>query len=362
MRYVCFAFAFVLMCSSCSMFQERETNIRHMTDSTGFATRSAQMDTVMARINREFSIQLENISGLYDSNLHWKLAISPHDDYAYSSYLYPAVFKNIKADVLILIGVFHKAKYFDTDNAIVMGNHTHWAGPYGNTKVSEYNWKIIEKLPDSVVVPKDTMMQVEHSLEALLPFIQYFNRDAEIIPLIIPYTSLENMKIFSGQLAKIIAGIARENEWTWGKDFAIVISTDAVHYGDEDWGGNNYAYYGTDITGYRQAIEHEIEIIDSCLLGLVTEEKIIRFIDYTVEKDDYKQYKWTWCGRYSVPFGLYTTWHLQNLLNQQPLKGHFIEYANSIDHPKLELEDIGMGTTAPANDHHWVGHTVVGYK
>lgn len=362
MKSIWFAFACILFFTSCNTFHQREANIRQMIDSVGFATQAVQMDSVMNRINRDFEQQLENISLLYDTGINWKVAIAPHDDYAYASYLYPAIFKNINADVLFLIGVFHKAKYFDTYDAIVMGKQTAWAGPYGNTKVSEYNREIINALPDSIIVAKDSMMQIEHSLEAFLPFIQYYNRDAEIIPIIIPYTKLDNMKEFSWQLANIIADIARDNEWKWGKDFAIVISTDAVHYGDESWGDNNFAFYGTDISGYRKAVEHENEIIDSCLSESLTEEKILRFVDYTVDKDDYKQYKWTWCGRYSVPFGLYTAWHLQDLLGEKPLNGHFIEYANSIDHPMLEVEDLGMGTTAPANDHHWVGYTIVGYK
>lgn len=39
----------------------------------------------------------------------------------------------------------------------------------------------------------------------------------------------------------------------WGRDFCIVISTDAVHYGDKEWGGKNYAPYGTDSAGYAKA-------------------------------------------------------------------------------------------------------------
>lgn len=359
MRYLLFGILILIIATSCN---NKKENIRVMIDEVGFATDSTQMDSVVARIDRDFEIQLKNIEGFYDSSISWKAAISPHDDYAYASYLYPAVFKNVKADVLFLIGVFHKARHFDTYDAIVMGNHTAWAGPYGNTRVSEYNQKLIKKLPDSVVVVKDTMMQVEHSLEALLPFIQYYNPDAEIVPMIIPYANLNNMKTFSRQLAEVIAEFAEDNEWTWGEDFAIVISNDAVHYGDEDWGGDDYAPYGTDASGYRMAVEHERRIIDSCLLEKLAEDKIIRFVDYTVEKDDYKQYKWTWCGRYSIPFGLYTCWHLQQLLGEPDLNGNFIEYATSIDHPILEVEDLGMGVTAPANDHHWVGYTGIGYR
>jgi hypothetical protein len=57
----------------------------------------------------------------------------------------------------------------------------------------------------------------------------------------------------------------------------LLISSDAVHYGDEEWGGNNYAPYGTDSTGNAQAVAHELEIIRTCFTGALTQEKIERF-------------------------------------------------------------------------------------
>jgi len=147
----------------------------------------------------------------------------------------------------------------------------------------------------------------------------------------------------------------------WGEDFAIIISTDAVHYGDQDWGGTNLAPYGADSAGYKKAVAHEYEIINNTLTGEITPEKIKQFTHYTVQDTNYKEYKWTWCGRYSVPMGLLTAYYLEKDLNQN-LKGTLVGYATSIDHPKLKVEDLGMGITAPANIHHWVGYAALGYK
>ena len=47
-------------------------------------------------------------------------------------------------------------------------------------------------------------------------------------------------------LAEALKKAAGKRSWQWGKDYAIAISSDAVHYGDEDWGGKNFARYGTD--------------------------------------------------------------------------------------------------------------------
>ncbi len=89
----------------------------------------------------------------------------------------------------------------------------------------------------------------------------------------------------------------------------------AVYYGDEDWDGKNFAYFGTDEKGYSDAVSYEYDIIDSCLTGPITPDKIKQFTCYTTMEDDYKEYKWTWCGRYSIPLGLYTAYHLEQLVN-----------------------------------------------
>ena len=104
-----------------------------------------------------------------------------------------------------------------------------------------------------------------------------------------------------------------------------------------------------------------MEIIKTCLIGPITPEKIKKFTEYTVKRKDYHAYKWTWCGRYSVPFGLLTSYHLSKLLDRNP-EGTLLGYASSIDHAHLRVDDLRMGTTAPANIHHWVGYVAVGYK
>jgi len=57
-------------------------------------------------------------------------------------------------------------------------------------------------------------------------------------------------------------------------------------------------------------VEHEAMIIDSCLKGEVVPEKIRLFSKYTLNPENFREYKWTWCGRYSVPLALYTSYYL----------------------------------------------------
>ena len=82
---------------------------------------------------------------------------------------------------------------------------------------------------------------------------------------------------------------------------------------------------------------------------------------YTIDDNNFKDYKWTWRGRYSVPFGLLTSFYLQKLFDIK-LTGTLVGYATSLDHPHIPVSDIGMGVTAPANIRHWVGYPAIGYK
>jgi hypothetical protein len=154
----------------------------------------------------------------------------------------------------------------------------------------------------------------------------------------------------------------KEQQLVWGVDFSIAISNDCVHYGDQSWGGKNYAPFGTDTAGYRSATNFDMNIISECLIDRVEPQRIRRFFEYTVAIDNYKEYAWTWCGRYSVPFGLLTGFHLQSLLGNIPLEGQMLRYATSLRGKRVPVDDLGMSVTAPATMRHWVGYVAMGYR
>ena len=334
------------------------------TDSVGFATTARQMDSVM---NRIFTIQGQKILNSWKQNkvvksTMWKTVICPHDDYCYAGWLYPVVLRNIKAATVILVGVAHKAKKFGLEDKIIFDDFDQWAEPYGPVSVSVLREKIMNRLPSSTYVVHDSMHAAEHSLEAIIPVLQYYNRNVEIVPILVPYMSFDKMTGLSSSLARALTQVMQDQSLEWRRDIAIVISTDAVHYGDEEWGGQDYAPYGCDSTGYRAALAHEHEIISGCLLGSLSTEKIRRFTQYTVQDTNYHTYKWTWCGRYSVPFGLLLSINLEQNLHTSPMRGLLLGYGNSIMQPPIPVQDLGMGKTAVADLHHWVGYAAIGYR
>jgi hypothetical protein len=103
--------------------------------------------------------------------------------------------------------------------------------------------------------------------------------------------------------------------------------------------------------------------MSDCFEGELQREQVERFTRHTLAEHDHRQYKWTWCGRYSVPFGLLTAWHLCRRRRAAPLSGTILGYATSLDDQRVKVDDLdGMGVTAPATLRHWVGYAAVGYR
>ena len=81
--------------------------MRGLADTVGFAHLDRQMDEVMKRIKARDGAAPERIfrEKAVSAGDRWRMAIAPHDDYAYVGSLYPLVLANIKACTVIVFGV-----------------------------------------------------------------------------------------------------------------------------------------------------------------------------------------------------------------------------------------------------------------
>lgn len=357
MKYLNPVFAFLLLtaiiagCGNNTTVSESRNKVRPLVDTVGFAQYPWQMDSLMARIVRS--------GWKSDTGEPWKLAVCPHDDYTYVGSLFPELLQHVKAPTLILLGVAHRAARLGISDSLVFDTFKYWKGPWKDVPVSPVREELLERLAGKYAIVSDTLQRVEHSLEALIPYLQYFNREISIIPVLVPAMSPDRMEECGNALASAVGEVAAKHKWQWGKDFAIIVTTDAVHYGNEEWGGADYAFFGCDTAGNRKARDHEAEIISRCLTGNVDKNNFRLFSTYTIKPDNYKEYKWTWCGRYCVPVALYTSYFLNG---SKPLSGELIGYSTSITSQHINVGDLGMGTTAIATGCHWVGYAATGYR
>lgn len=342
-----------------------ESSIRGQMDIIGFASTPEQMESVVKQGSELAKPQWENLQQKYEWNDEtvFKAGICPHDDYYYASRFYSLLIPRIKAKRVIIFGVFHKARHFGMENVMVFDDFTSWRGPKGSISVSSLREEITGKLkPESFVISNYAQM-VEHSVEPIAYFLQACNPEVEIVSILVPYMNWKRMGELSGELSGILAEIMRANSWKFGEDVAIICSADAVHYGDAGWGGGDYADFGVDITGYDKAVQRDIGLAKDFLSGKMSDEKLQGFLYSCTDSADIKQYKITWCGRFSIPFGLLTANKLALELEGKSLIGYLLDYGTSVSEVSLDLKGLEpMGVTAPNNLHHWVGYGALGYK
>jgi AmmeMemoRadiSam system protein B len=336
---------------------------RGLADPIGFAHTRRQIEAVVERIGSKDGERLERRlrdAGVTEDDC-WRVAIAPHDDYAYAASMYPLALRNVRARVVVIFGVAHKARQLGLEDVLIFDSFTHWRGPYGDIAVSPLRERMLATLSAKSYIVHDDMQAIEHSVEAKLPFLQHASRDLTFVPILVPAMTFARMDALAGALAAALA-VAMQG-LDWGRDVALVSSTDAVHYGDEGWNGRDFAFFGADAQGHAKAVAHEHAIMRDCFDGELRPERIEKFTRYTLADHDHREYKWTWCGRYSVPFGLLTAWHLQQRRRERPLSGTILGYATSLDDQRIDVADLdGMGVTAPATLRHWVGYAAVGFR
>jgi AmmeMemoRadiSam system protein B len=337
-------------------------NQRGQMDVVGFASTGEQMLAVVAQSMALASSRQDVLRGEHGwgDNTTFSAAICPHDDYYYAGRLYALLMPYLKTDTVILFGVFHKARVWNVRDKLVFDSFETWRGPFGPVEVSPIRDEIIAKLPKDACVVDNDMQQVEHSVEAIVPWLQAFNPKVQIVSILVPYMEWETMDRLAAELSDALATIMREKGWQLGKDVALISSADAVHYGDAGWGGSNFAAFGTDPDGYKKAVNRDLHLAESTLCDAVTRPRLEKFLYTCVDRKDVSQYKLTWCGRFSVPFGINVASRLNEELNGQQLVGTLLDYGTSVGEVPVEVD--GLGVTAPNNLHHWVGYPAIGYQ
>jgi AmmeMemoRadiSam system protein B len=287
-------------------------------------------------------------------------AISPHDDYLYAGRLYYPLFSHIKTKEAVIFGVTHgtvRNEIKGLDSILILDNYQLWPGvlkPIAPSPLREY---LKSHLRPNYFIVNNHAQELEHSIEALLPFLQYFNPDVKITPIMVAPMPLEKMEEISTDLARVISAYIKENHLTPGKDIFFLISADGNHYGKDF---NNLAF-GEGQEAWEKARAFDQQLIANFMTGIIDQKKIIgltgefwgkTYLDY---KNSY------WCGKYSIPFGLLTTEKIIHQTTGKKLKGVLFRYSDSYSEGVLPLRKIGLGTTAPFSLRHWVSYAAIGY-
>jgi AmmeMemoRadiSam system protein B len=337
---------------------------RGQLDTRGFPSTAGEMDAVLEMARELARPRHEELAGLgLDPQEPFLAGVCPHDDYVYAARLYALLLPHIRARTVLLFGVFHRARLFGIRDRLVFDAYERWHGPYGDIPVSSLRGDVLARLrPDSYVVD-DTMHMAEHSVEAILPFLQALRRDVEILPVLVPYMDWERLQELARELAGVLQELMGGKGWEVGRDLAILCSADAVHYGDMGWDGMSYAPFGTRVEGYRMAVARDLALARDLLGGPLEEERLEAFLHACVDPRDVTRYRVTWCGRFSIPFGLRVLLEMTRLKVQAPPEGLLLDYGTSLSEYGLDPKRLdSIGATAPASLRHWVGYAALGWR
>jgi AmmeMemoRadiSam system protein B len=143
--------------------------------------------------------------------------IAPHAGYVFSGGCAGKAFGSIIVPkTVILLGANHRG----FGHPFAVDGHDSWQTPLGN---AEIDTELREKLvADSKVFAIDSVAaSQEHSLEVQIPFIQYLNPGAKILPITTAMADLERLKTGATEIVALVKD---------DPDVLIVASTDMSHY------------------------------------------------------------------------------------------------------------------------------------
>jgi AmmeMemoRadiSam system protein B len=287
-------------------------------------------------------------------------AISPHDDYLYAGRLYYPLFKILRAKEVVIFGVTHGAvrkEISGLDSVLILDEFKSWPGLRKPIAVSGLREYLKGRLDKSVFITNNKAHELEHSIEALLPFLQYFNPDVKITPIMVAPMPFDRMDEISTKLAGVIADYMTEKGLAAGKDIFFLISSDGNHYGKDF----NNSPYGEGEKAWETARELDQRLIRSYLTGPLDSGKI-EGLTRELWGKTYLDYRNTyWCGKYSVPFGLLAVEKVIGRTAHRRTSGLLFRYSDTYSEGVLPLKKTGMGTTAPFSLRHWVSFCSIGF-
>jgi AmmeMemoRadiSam system protein B len=329
-------------------------NVRPIRDNVGFCWKPSEMNMLIKYLDSHF----KNGTKFPSKNL--VAAISPHDDYLYAASVYYPLYRLIKTKEVVIFGVTHgtvRKELGEFKNKIILDNFKQWRGPYSNVDVSFLREIIKKNLDTTDFIVNHKAQTIEHSIEALIPFLQYYNRNIKITPIMVTEMPFDTMKDISTKLAFIISNYIKQNNLKLGKDIFFLISSDANHYGTDF----NNSPFGEDENAHKDATMLDIKIANSDLKGTLSETTIYELTQDLWGKQNTSYHPPLWCGKFSIPFGLLTINKIIENTSNKNLEGIIFGYSDTWTEGVIPIKHTNLGLTAPFSLKHWVGHFSAGF-
>jgi len=143
--------------------------------------------------------------------------VVPHAGYVYSGPCAGKGFGRVQVpNCVVVLGVNHRG----AGKPLAVDGHDIWETPLGEIGVDiEARDRLVR--PSKIFVIDSEAGRFEHSLEVQVPFIQYLNPDARILPVVVSTSHLDILLQAGRELAGLFGA---------GADPLLVSSTDMSHY------------------------------------------------------------------------------------------------------------------------------------
>jgi AmmeMemoRadiSam system protein B len=321
--------------------------VRGRIDSTGYALRASQMAAVWEKSGMPPAP--DSLGPVPEKGV--AAILCPHDDFSFAGRVYRRVIPLVTARTVVLFGVFHGYWRVGARDRMIFDSYREWTAPDGPVRVSPLRDALLARLQPADWKQDSMAHDMEHSLEPLVCWLRHVNSEVEIVPIIVPAASFGRFEELADHLGAALAAEMKARGWHLGKDVAIAISADGIHYGP-DFSQRTFGIGG--LEAYQKATEKDRGLLTGPLRGPLDKAKIRTLYETFVDSAHPDTYRWTWCGRFSIPLGLLT---LERLTRESGgATGWPVAYATSISGPELGLRDIGMAPTSPSNLYHFVGY------
>ena len=308
-----------LGCMLLRAFSVSAQTTRPVRDEVGFCWDSTQMARLVTYLEQEIRPDTDSRTPI--------AGISPHDDYLYAGKVYGPLFRMLRAKEVVIFGVTHgtvRREIGDPRNVLILETFERWRGVFHPVPVSPLRDSIRASLDARYFIVSNRAHELEHSVEALVPFLQYYNPDIRITPVMVTGMPLERMDEVAGQLSTIIAQYIRRNGLVPGRDIVFLISSDANHYGVDF----NNTPFGEDEEAHRRGTELDRQIA-ACMAGPL-DSGTVRTLTAEIWGASYSDpAPVVWCGKYSIPFGLLVIQKTMRPLGERNLEGRILNYSDT---------------------------------
>jgi len=330
--------------------------LRPVRDPVGFCWQAGEMDQLVSFLEAREPLTTHpgNLGPLVGG-------ILPHDDYLYAAPITYALTRRIEASEALIIGVTHGSVRKILNNlqgVLILDNYSHWPGPYGPVPVSPLRERMKSGLAVESWIENDKAHDLEHSIEALIPLLQYRQRQLTITPIMVTAMPEARMAALSKDLAGVVSTYLRETGKVMGRDFVVLISADGNHYG-KDFDNLDF---GMGRAAHQAALAYDHTILDELTSGPLNGKRIAILSQELWGADYQSRGKVLWCGKYSIPFGLHLLLELSRCIDaNRVITPRLLGYGDTFSQGVLPFQGSDLGITAPFSLEHWVSFFSVAF-